>query len=426
MGFENDKVMMNKRNGSCQIGSGIPGQIGNRAALHAWAESNPTIQRTVTVDGHTTKEPHVKRSILTTLQGALPKAKMHVLCATNFTMAFYKLFALKESVEKLNLTVTSGELSDLVVCLVEKYDHEVREYNLPDRDKIVEQRISSLSQADLDEVLTYVTGCNQMMKTIQDSRGWSKEKVLGMIRDERFKDLSPYAMEGEPGYTKAMLTTLASVLSAPGSFPPDSTGYERLHDSAIEGVAGLNNLSKGYRDLETAVMFGLVDGKNKSDDGYAAFLEKKNLAKQISSRKMASGPTDPNHQDCLVGLFCKKQEMEIEGINHSFLVGARSTSVSGKDLVAEVFLNYHTRLGRICSDKLIANPKEEKIKLIAQTCQTLDQLHLFTDGNIRTIYLLLNKLLMENGLLPTTLEDPNIIDCFSVDEITAKIIAGQK
>ena len=45
---------------------------------------------------------------------------------------------------------------------------------------------------------------------------------------------------------------------------------------------------------------------------------------------------------------------------------------------------------------------DKRLELIIRTCQDLDQMHLFTDGNIRTIaFLVMNKMLIENGFNPT-------------------------
>ena len=64
---------------------------------------------------------------------------------------------------------------------------------------------------------------------------------------------------------------------------------------------------------------------------------------------------------------------------------------------------------------------------IATLCQDLDQLHLFVDGNIRTIGIfLLNKLLYDNGLPPCTMKDVNTLDCLSTSELIDKIKRGIK
>lgn len=66
--------------------------------------------------------------------------------------------------------------------------------------------------------------------------------------------------------------------------------------------------------------------------------------------------------------------------------------------------------------------KKKDLKEMIKLCKTLDQLHLFTDGNIRTIvFIVLQKLLLDNGYKPIYLADPNIFDMFSIDQIFEKI-----
>jgi hypothetical protein len=55
---------------------------------------------------------------------------------------------------------------------------------------------------------------------------------------------------------------------------------------------------------------------------------------------------------------------------------------------------------------------------MVEICQTLDQLHLFSDGNIRTIiFLTLNKMLLDAGYKPVIWENPNVFDAYSVVEL---------
>lgn len=98
--------------------------------------------------------------------------------------------------------------------------------------------------------------------------------------------------------------------------------------------------------------------------------------------------------------------------------GARGDDIQGAVLADKVFKNYYQRIENCSSDR-------DKISLIAETCQTLDQLHLFNDGNIRTVYLIMNKLLIDIGLSPSILKNPNIFDGYSLNELTEAILRGQ-
>lgn len=70
--------------------------------------------------------------------------------------------------------------------------------------------------------------------------------------------------------------------------------------------------------------------------------------------------------------------------------------------------------------------ENEKLECIAACVQRIVQLHPFADGNIRTCYVLLNRLLFEENLSLTLLIDPNRLTCFSVKELVSFIQEGQK
>ena len=56
----------------------------------------------------------------------------------------------------------------------------------------------------------------------------------------------------------------------------------------------------------------------------------------------------------------------------------------------------------------------------------LERAHLFSDGNARTYgFVVINKLLIDAGLSPTILENPNHLDGFSIEEIVQEIREGQ-
>jgi hypothetical protein len=76
---------------------------------------------------------------------------------------------------------------------------------------------------------------------------------------------------------------------------------------------------------------------------------------------------------------------------------------------------------------LLAENERDKIRLIAICIQELEVTHPFPDGNCRTFCLLaLNKLLIQNGLTPSLIENPNQFDAYSIEELCDQIILGQQ
>jgi prophage maintenance system killer protein len=72
-----------------------------------------------------------------------------------------------------------------------------------------------------------------------------------------------------------------------------------------------------------------------------------------------------------------------------------------------------------------AKSADEKITVIAKHIQHIAQLHPFIDGNIRTCYILLNKLLRDYELPLTILLNPNRFDCCSLQEVVDMVKQGQ-
>jgi len=74
---------------------------------------------------------------------------------------------------------------------------------------------------------------------------------------------------------------------------------------------------------------------------------------------------------------------------------------------------------------LETNSDDEKIRIIATCVQRIAQCHPFHDGNTRTCYILLNKLLQYYALPLTLLNNPNYFDCCDMDYLVHAIKQGQ-
>ncbi len=78
------------------------------------------------------------------------------------------------------------------------------------------------------------------------------------------------------------------------------------------------------------------------------------------------------------------------------------------------------------NDQIVnATSSKEKIRLIAQHAILVDQTHPFPDGNVRTIYIVINKLLRDHDLPLTLLLNPNRLDFCSIDQVVDMIERGQ-
>lgn len=68
---------------------------------------------------------------------------------------------------------------------------------------------------------------------------------------------------------------------------------------------------------------------------------------------------------------------------------------------------------------------DEKLRAICKAVQHVEQLHPFSDGNVRTCYILLNKLLRDHNLSLSILLNPNKFDACHLDEIVSMVKMGQ-
>lgn len=73
-----------------------------------------------------------------------------------------------------------------------------------------------------------------------------------------------------------------------------------------------------------------------------------------------------------------------------------------------------------------AKTDNEKLIVIANFIQRVEQLHPFSDGNIRTCYIILNKLLRDNHLSLSIMYNPNVLDCVDQATVIQMIQEGQK
>ena len=88
-------------------------------------------------------------------------------------------------------------------------------------------------------------------------------------------------------------------------------------------------------------------------------------------------------------------------------------------LVEKLFSSYNHLIAH-------AVKEEDKLRIIVSHIQELERIHPFRDGNGRTSYILLQRLLIQNGFLPTLMRVPNHIDGFDQQSLIDEIQQGMK
>lgn len=185
---------------------------------------------------------------------------------------------------------------------------------------------------------------------------------------------------------------------------PGALNQEDYVDFQSQLVANVRHLDasrgmmpSGLRLPNHVVFFGLTVGGNMTEAGKSELEEKV----RNNSDWWEIGPIPPGGQGLI--MFAQTSEKLREHLRGLFVT-------FNENLVA---LNRN------------GASEDDKIRCIVAFCQELDQRHYFTDGNVRTSSLALNFLLLQNGLCPTLLKDPNCLDAHSVEELVSLVKEGQ-
>jgi hypothetical protein len=270
-----------------------------------------------------------------------------------------------------------------------------------------------LSQEEMLAQITGVTdaesGLSQEMSKLPAFQEFPVSQAWRMLMDGKHQEgRGKFGFENEKGYMAALMKAYTHMLKGlDGELTTEV--FEQLHDYAVDGVLDREKktMDKGFRNSNLhGEGFG-VDQDTWSIDGYKELKEKhKNRNKEEGSPVGAALAEAPEK---MVGPDIENKVMKLKPL------------VKGQcERFAKVVIaTYHTDIENAVS-------ADDQLKAIVKCCQDLDQLHLFVDGNIRTIaFLILNKLLLQNQMEPVILDEPNIFDCKSVHEIMAAVRSGQ-
>jgi hypothetical protein len=270
----------------------------------------------------------------------------------------------------------------------------------------IKSKVGSFVQANLERIqlLDNVSKLEiPFLKNVADKDLMSKAHTLVIDGDQLTKPLGQalgrWRFENERGYLAGMLKGFNLMLTTLNT-KFDANMLKDFHDAAIGGVHDRDRfdsssaMDRGYRD--GAVQFGLVANDNCTAEGLKEF--------QASPKKTS---------DWITVTPPKGQES-------GMLVANEKTPQQCARKAQEIINAYHMEISDADGDE------DGILAAITRCCQDLDQHHLFSDGNARTLgFLVMNKLLLQNGLRPVVLEDPNRIDMNSIDELVAEIKKSQ-
>lgn len=262
-----------------------------------------------------------------------------------------------------------------------------------------------------------------------------------LVLDERVRAHKDYAFDDEYGYMAGMLYGLDTMVSLylSGETPNKKT-LDLIHTACTEGVC--KKFRKGEEEgftLSTISNAGRGEGINsyacmqalESDPKIKSQL--KNF-KIISSNEDTHGDFETLSCSYVTSLSFTEQGLKetllairkdprwlcvgkYRGRSYLIFLPAIPSEISYK--MYEAFSQCEKTL-RYCTESNIAT------KAIVTCCKDLEHIHPYTDGNIRSIAMvLLQWMLLRNNQPPTLLKNPNVFDGHSYEELCDIVIKGQ-
>ncbi len=258
--------------------------------------------------------------------------------------------------------------------------------------------------------------------------------------------------KNEPGYCEAFYNALKKALVFKKTNLQNSKNFLSLLDNIqLAAVAHLTTDKINFQGRQNArTFFGLSNNDNSNINGIKDIIEK--ICKYKSTLQLIT-KIDNESDDRYVlkndGLFTYKtgaltsiiegehlnEEQNITSICKTLItlynkgicnngtdrmvLISKDDNVTKESKAKDIFNSYINSIKGASTD-------EEKIKIITTTIRDLLQLHLYGDGNGRSLYILANILLLQNNLKMFYPKNMCMFDANSVEKMFEEIISGQE
>lgn len=240
---------------------------------------------------------------------------------------------------------------------------------------------------------------------ITSLKGVSKKNFHKLFIDADRWDSNPLRFdEREPGYMTAMVSAFDFLMTNDTAILTPELVL-KVHDLAIDNVRDKNNdlMDKGFRKyVDGTEKFGLVLGKTLSERGLIEFLERRNTYFYKMGENdfffLQEAVKDPSP---------KSKNTYLTNLRSLFSLKATRPATCRVNIEAIISI----------FEKMPKSTEEQKVRAIVRFLQDLDQLHSFSDGNIRTCLLLSYFLCNQLQIEPFCFTDPNCLDCLSESEL---------
>lgn len=233
----------------------------------------------------------------------------------------------------------------------------------------------------------------------------------------------------EPGYMQAMKNAFLTMLNTIDQ-PLTSELIIILHSKALSGVDGTDNENLDtFRDGSPGD-FGLVANKdslnpalgNASLEGIKEFINSGALSEQVIGRNNTAAP---RYEILIDGIDVARTDSPEDIFEKIKNQGGRfyckhESAESIEANVNKILDDYHQKINE-------ATNSQGKLSAIIDMVSQLERRHIFSDGNARTLVMLvLNRELVKNGFSPVILDNPNRFDLFSQKELVNEVGFGMQ
>ena len=247
--------------------------------------------------------------------------------------------------------------------------------------------------------------------------------------------------DNEPGFTEAMLQAYITAFQAPKSQKLSHDFLQTINRIAMShrGSTGrYKTAANNYKVYFQYYKNAYAPKYSATHKGVVEFLNywrKESPSMHGIQFKSVSDPSDYYLIDLIDGhIVCMNKggqqvtdrsletlmsNPEYECFIHSGLSQIHNVMALTIHAMQKVFNEYD-------DDIRVAVTEDDKIIAIARLIQHIAQAHPFDDGNIRTAYIAMNKLLRDHGLRLSILLDPNRLDCCDLASIVTMIKEGQR
>lgn len=200
----------------------------------------------------------------------------------------------------------------------------------------------------------------------------------------------------------------------PGKFRTDITSFTPIVEEKSDGYCN----EAGFDAIKDFVQRHL-------EKGSALFIAKFTQADAMRKLYQGEYKTQKELDDAFKAIKIYTEQASDESIKASYqrlLEGEvwkfRAPAPEFVDsLVESVCQHYNSAIK-------VAATSEDKLRLIVSTIQEIERIHPFADCNGRTSYILLQRLLIQNGFLPSIMFNPNHLDGHQVESVIQELKQG--